>query len=281
MAEGHTGMTVLRVACVQLSSSDDVAANVAAASLLIRQAHRDGAQFVLTPEMTSFMDVRPGALQAKTQSETSHEALEAFQALARELSLWLLIGSMSTLVQNGKCANRSFLIAPSGEIAARYDKIHMFDVDIGDGQTYRESDSYQPGRNAVVADLPNARLGMTVCYDVRFGQLFRRLAQAGAEILCVPAAFTKLSGAAHWHVLLRARAIENGAFVMAAGQCGTHPDGRQTYGHSLIIGPWGEIIAEAGDEPCVIMADLDLGEVAAARGRIPALRHDRDYALPS
>ena len=274
-------MKILRVACVQLSSSDDVAANVAATSLLIRQAHREGAQFVLTPEMTSFMDVRPGALQAKTQGETSHEALEAFQALARELSLWLLIGSMSTLVQNGKCANRSFLIAPSGEIAARYDKIHMFDVDIGDGQTYRESDSYQPGRNAVVADLPNARLGMTVCYDVRFGQLFRRLAQAGAEILCVPAAFTKLSGAAHWHVLLRARAIENGAFVMAAGQCGTHPDGRQTYGHSLIIGPWGEIIAEAGDEPCVIMADLDLGEVAAARGRIPALRHDRDYAPPS
>jgi predicted amidohydrolase len=188
---------------------------------------------------------------------------------------------MSTLVQSGKSANRSFLIAPSGEIAARYDKIHMFDVDIGDGQTYRESDIYQPGRNAVVADLPNARLGMTVCYDVRFGRLFRSLAQAGAEIFCVPAAFTKVSGAAHWHVLLRARAIENGAFVMAAGQCGTHPDGRQTYGHSLIIGPWGEIIAEAGEEPGVIMADLDLDQVVAARSRIPALRHDRDYALPS
>jgi predicted amidohydrolase len=278
MAEGRIVMTILRVACVQLSSGDDVAANVAATSLLIRQAHRDGAQFVLTPEMTSFMDVRPGALEAKTQSETNHEALEAFRALAHELSLWLLIGSMSTLVQSGKSANRSFLIAPSGEIAARYDKIHMFDVDIGDGQTYRESDIYQPGRNAVVADLPNARLGMTVCYDVRFGRLFRSLAQAGAEIFCVPAAFTKVSGAAHWHVLLRARAIENGAFVMAAGQCGTHPDGRQTYGHSLIIGPWGEIIAE---EPGVIMADLDLDQVVAARSRIPALRHDRDYALPS
>jgi predicted amidohydrolase len=274
-------MTMLRVACVQLSSGDDVAANVAAASDLIRQAQREGAAFVLTPEMTSFMDVRPGALEAKTQSETNHDALEAFRALARELSLWLQIGSMSTLVQNGKSANRSFLIAPSGEIAARYDKIHMFDVDIGDGQTYRESDIYQPGRSAVIADLPAARIGMTVCYDVRFGRLFRTLAQAGAEILCVPAAFTKLSGAAHWHVLLRARAIENGAFVMAAGQCGTHPDGRQTYGHSLIICPWGEIIAEAGEEPGIILADLDLDQVAAARGKIPALRHDRDYALPS
>jgi predicted amidohydrolase len=274
-------MSELHVACIQLSSGDDVAANVAQTCRLVRAAHAAGARFVVTPEMTSFMDARPGALQAKSQPEESHEALNSFRDLAQELSIWLLVGSMSTTVSHGKYANRSFLIAPSGELAGRYDKIHMFDVDIGDGQLYRESDIYAAGTRAVMADLPDARIGLSVCYDVRFGHLFRALAKAGAEILCVPAAFTQVSGEAHWHVLLRARAIENGAFVLAAAQCGSHPDGRQTYGHSLIVDPWGAVIADAGAQPGFVHARLNLAKVSEARRRIPALRNDREFAAPA
>jgi predicted amidohydrolase len=273
-------MSRLHVACVQLTSGDDVMDNVAQTGALVRQAAKAGADLVITPEMTSFMDVRPGALEAKSQPEQGHEALAAFRALAADLSLWLLVGSMSTRLDNGKFANRSFLIAPGGGIAARYDKIHMFDVDIDDGQVYRESDSYQPGGQAVVADLPGARIGLSICYDLRFARLFRSLSLAGAQLLCVPAAFTQLSGEAHWHALLRARAIENGAFVAAAGQCGVHPDGRQTYGHSLIVDPWGVVLADGGDQPGFIDAELDLGKAAEARRRIPVLRNGRDFAEP-
>jgi predicted amidohydrolase len=183
-------------------------------------------------------------------------------------------------VSDTKTANRSFLIGPDGRIAARYDKIHLFDVNLPSGETYRESNTVAPGDDAVVANLPWARVGLSVCYDLRFPQLYRTLAKAGAEILTVPSAFTETTGKAHWHVLLRARAIENACFVMAPAQGGEHANGRRTYGHSLIVGPWGDIIAEGGIDPGIVAAELDLGEIAAARGRVPALNHDRPYSPP-
>jgi predicted amidohydrolase len=280
-------MTALRVACVQLCSGDEVAANIEAASKLIRRAKADGAYFVATPEMTSLMDIRPGALNKKTRPEAEDQALAAFRALAEDLAIWLLIGSLPIRIGPDTCANRSFLISPSGAVAARYDKIHMFDVEVGDGQSYRESKKFASGERAVVADIPvpgggieSARLGLSICYDARFPQLYRALAKAGAEILMVPSAFTRVTGEAHWQVLLRARAIENGAFVMAPAQGGLHRDGRETFGHSLIVGPWGEILAEAATEPTVITASLDLSAVEEARRRIPALGHDRSFRPP-
>lgn len=275
-------MAVLKVACIQLCSGDEVAANVEAASALIRRAQQQGAALIATPEMTSLMDMRPGALRDKTRPEAEDVALAAFRALAEELQIWLLVGSLPIRVGPEMCANRSFLLTPTGAIAARYDKIHMFDVEIGDGQTYRESKAFAPGAEAVVADLPFAgtRLGLSVCYDLRFPALYRALAQAGAEILAVPAAFTRVTGEAHWHVLLRARAIENGAFVIAPAQGGRHKDGRETFGHSLIIGPWGEVLAEGEAEPGIVVAELDLSAVARARQRIPSLRHDRRFSPP-
>jgi predicted amidohydrolase len=273
-------MTALQVACIQLCSSDDVAANVEAASALIRRAKKDGAGFIATPEMTSLMDIRQGALRAKTHAEADDQALAAFRALASELSLWLLIGSLPIRVGPDTCANRSFFISPTGAVAARYDKIHMFDVEVGDGQSYRESKKFASGDKAVLADLPEARLGLSICYDVRFPHLYRALAKAGAEIFLVPSAFTRVTGEAHWHILLRARAIENGAFVMAPAQGGRHVDGRETFGHSLIIGPWGEILAEGATEPAIVSATLDLSAVKDARRRIPALEHDRSFKPP-
>jgi predicted amidohydrolase len=270
-------MTKLAVACIQLRSTDDIDENIDAASSLIRQAKAEGAEFAATPEMTSLMDQRKGALDAKVVVEQDDRALKAFRALAVELGIPLLIGSMPIRVGQGICANRSFLIAADGAIKARYDKIHMFDVEVGDGQTYRESNDYRPGEESVVADLNGIRLGLSVCYDVRFPALYRALAQAGAEILCVPAAFTRMTGEAHWRALLVARAIENTAFVIAPDQGGLHRDGRETFGHSLIIGPWGDVIAEGGTEPGIVAATLDLDLVAKARGRIPSLRHDRVF----
>jgi predicted amidohydrolase len=275
-------MRLLKVACVQLCSGDEVAANVEAAAKLIRRAKADGARFVATPEMTSLMDIRSGALRIKTRAEAEDQALATFRALARELELWLLVGSLPIRVGPDICANRSFLISPESAVTARYDKIHMFDVEVGDGQSYRESKKFASGEKAVVAELPEAgaRLGLSICYDVRFPHLYRALAKAGAEILMVPSAFTRVTGEAHWHVLLRARAIENGAFVMAPAQGGRHRDGRETFGHSLIIGPWGEILAEGGTEPGIIAATLDLAAVQEARRRIPALKHDRSFLPP-
>lgn len=269
----------LKVACAQLNSGIDIAVNVNTASAMIREAAAAGATLIATPEMTSLMNHAPGALYASSKPEADDPALTAFRALAAELRVWLLIGSLHIREEGGMCANRSFLIGPAGDIAARYDKIHRFDVQLSATNVHRESRDFTAGDEAVVAALPDARLGMTVCYDVRFPHLHRDLAKAGAEILAVPAAFNSVSGAAHWHVLLRARAIETGCFVIAPAQCGVHEDGRKTYGHSLIISPWGAIIAEAGDEPCVISAELDLDEVAAARGKIPALTHDMPYTL--
>lgn len=277
-------MTTVNVACVQMRSGVHPAANVDAASALIRQAAADGAQLIATPEMTSLLDRKPGAAFAKSTSEDRDVALAAFRALAADLKIWLLIGSLPIRADDikpddNKCVNRSFLISPAGVVVARYDKIHMFDVQLNAGNIYRESDSFASGAEGVVAETPLAKLGMTVCYDVRFPHLYRDLARAGAEIIAVPAAFTRITGEAHWHVLLRARAIETGSFVIAPAQAGKHEDGRETYGHSLIVGPWGEVLAEGGVEPGIVSASLDLDEVKTARAKIPALTHDRAYRL--
>jgi predicted amidohydrolase len=270
-------MSRIKVACVQMRTGTEVDANIAEASALIREAAAGGAELIATPEMTTLLDRKPGAAWNKSTSEDADPGLAAFRALAKELGVTLLIGSLAIRAAEGKCANRSFLIGPEGEILARYDKIHMFDVQLNAGNVYRESDSYAPGADAVVAQLPAGLLGLTVCYDVRFPDLFRQLALAGAQVIAVPAAFTRITGEAHWHTLLRARAIETGCYVIAPAQGGKHQDGRETYGHSLIIDPWGEILAEAGIEPGVISAILDLSKVEEVRGKIPSLKHARPF----
>lgn len=270
-------MSQIRVACVQMRTGTDVAANIAEASALIRQAAAGGAELIATPEMTTLLDRKPGAAWEKSTTETADPGLAAFRALAKELGVTLLIGSIAIRADEGKCANRSFLIGPDGAVMARYDKIHMFDVQLNAGNIYKESDSYAPGASAIVADLPVAKLGLTVCYDVRFPDLFRQLAVAGAQIIAVPAAFTKITGEAHWHTLLRARAIETGCYVIAPAQGGKHQDGRETFGHSLIINPWGEVLAEGGVDPGVIFATLDLSKVDEVRGKIPSLKHARPF----
>ena len=271
-------MTAFRAACVQLRSSDDVAENVSTAAALVREAHAQGARFIATPENTSFM----ASGNAKVESampEDRDPALAAFRALSRELGIWLLIGSLAIRVSESKTANRSFLIAPDGTIAANYDKLHLFDVDLPSGERHRESATVQSGEEAVTCDTPWGRVGLTVCYDLRFPQLYRALAHAGAFLFTIPSAFTVETGEAHWHVLLRARAIENGAFVVAPAQGGRHPNGRSTYGHSLIVSPWGEVLAEGGADPCVIVADIDPAQSVDARSRIPNLRHDRPFQM--
>jgi len=269
-----------RAACVQLRSSDDVAENIRVTSDFIREARAKGADFIATPENTTLMAPDGGAKLEKSFSEEADPALPAFRQLAEELGAWLLIGSLAIKVSDTKTANRSFLIDPKGRIAARYDKIHLFDVDLPSGETYRESNTVAGGARAVTSELPWGAIGLSICYDVRFPKLYRALAHKGAFLLTVPSAFTETTGKAHWHVLLRARAIENGAFVMAPAQGGTHANGRQTYGHSLIVAPWGEILAEAGTEPGVIVADIDPAAVTSARSRVPSLRHDRDFEGP-
>ena len=279
-------MSQIRVACVQMRSGTEVAENIAAASSLIREAAATGAELIATPEMTTLLDRKPGASWEKSTTEAADPGLAAFRALAKELSVTLLIGSLAIRAAEGqkgevgKCANRSFLIGPDGAVIARYDKIHMFDVQLNAGNIYRESDSYAAGNAAIVADLTAGRLGMTVCYDVRFPDLFRQLAISGAKIIAVPAAFTRITGEAHWHILLRSRAIETGCYIIAPAQGGKHQDGRETYGHSLIIDPWGEILAEGGTEPGIITATLDLSKVDEVRGKIPSLRHVRPFAQP-
>jgi deaminated glutathione amidase len=267
-------------ACVQLRSSDDVDGNIRTASALIREARKAGADFIATPENTTLMAPDGGAKLELSRTEDKDPALPVFSALAEELGVWLLIGSLAIKVSETKTANRSFLINPRGTIAARYDKIHMFDVDLPSGEQYRESNTVAGGSVAVAADLPWGRIGLSICYDLRFPHLYRSLAKAGAFALTVPSAFTETTGKAHWHVLLRARAIENGAFVIAPAQGGMHANGRRTYGHSLIVSPWGEILAEAETEPGIIIAEIDPAASADARIRIPSLRHDRAYTGP-
>jgi predicted amidohydrolase len=273
-------MSAFRAACVQLRSTDDVAENIQTSCRLIREAKSEGAQFVATPENTTLMAPDGGAKLERTFPEDSDPALPAFQRLAEELGLWLLVGSLAIRTSPSMTANRSFLIDPRGRIAARYSKIHLFDVEFPSGEKYRESKTVAGGREAVVAELPWAKLGMTVCYDLRFPHLYRTLAKKGATVLSVPSAFTETTGKAHWHILLRARAIENGAFVIAPAQGGLHSNGRRTYGHSLIVAPWGEILAEAGTDPGIIVADIDPALASDARARIPSLQHDRAIEGP-
>jgi deaminated glutathione amidase len=268
-----------RVGLVQMCSGREVDRNVASATELVREAAAGGAQYVLTPEMTTLMELERPRLLAAALPEDGNPALLHFQELARELGLWLHIGSMPILLANGKLANRSLLIGPDGSIAARYDKIHMFDVDLGGGERYTESANYEPGRHAVLADLPWGQIGLTICYDLRFPQLYRALARAGARFLAVPSAFTRPTGLAHWHTLLRARAVESQAFVFAAAQGGAHENGRETFGHSLIISPWGEILGEGDVQPAVIFADVELQLLEDVRRRVPSLQHDRPFEV--
>jgi len=262
-----------------MGSGRTVAANVAAASALIREAAAGGADYVQTPEVTTLMELDRERLFAACQPEQGNEALAEFQSLARELRIWLHIGSMPVLASETKLANRAYLLSPDGQIAARYDKIHMFDVELANGEIYRESANYHAGSEAVVAATPWCGLGLAICYDLRFPYLFRALAHAGAQVITVPAAFTQTTGEAHWHTLLRARAIETQCFVLAAAQGGQHEHGRSTYGHSLVISPWGEILAEGGKDPGVILADIDLAQVAEVRARVPSLRHDQTFTV--
>ena len=275
MSEG----TRFKAALVQLRSVRDLEANVGTACGFIREAAAGGARYIQTPENTTTMGLDRESLIAKTLPEAGNPYLARFTALAAELKVWLHIGSMGIKVKEDQLANRAFLIRPDGSIAARYDKIHMFDVDLPGGESYRESKRFTPGREAVLADLPWGKLGITICYDMRFPALYRTLAKGGAQILTAPAAFTKPTGEAHWHVLLRSRAIENMSFMLAAAQGGMHENGRPTFGHSIAISPWGEVLAEAGVDPCVISCDIDLAKVAEARARIPSLDHDRPFAL--
>ena len=272
--------SVFTAACVQVNAGNDLTANAEAAAGAVADAARAGAGFVALPENVCLMPADVADARANALPEESHPAVAALRAAAKDAGVWLLAGSVGVDADGGRLANRSLLIAPDGAVAARYDKIHMFDADIPEERTYRESDTYRPGGRAVVAALPWAGLGMTVCYDLRFPALYRALAQAGAELLAVPSAFTATTGQAHWHVLLRARAIETGCYVLAPAQCGSHPGGRRTFGHSLIVSPWGEVIAEAGDEPAILTAELDPARVAEARRRIPSLANDRAYTLP-
>jgi predicted amidohydrolase len=271
--------SIFRVGLVQMRSSRTPVANVDAAVKLIREAKQGGADYVLTPEMTNIMEVKRDSLFAAIVPEEADVGLAVLREVARAARLWLHIGSLAVKASPDRAANRSFLIDPKGEIAARYDKIHMFDVDLPSGESYRESRNFHAGEHAALADLPWGRLGLTICYDLRFPALYRALAEAGATFLAVPSAFTRQTGEAHWHVLLRARAIENGAFVFAAAQGGLHENGRETYGHSLVVDPWGTVIAEGGIDPGVVMAEIDPAAIAAARSRIPSLEHGRRFEV--
>ncbi|HEY4920142.1 MAG TPA: carbon-nitrogen hydrolase family protein [Xanthobacteraceae bacterium] len=273
------GSASFRVGLIQLRSGRTPRANIDAAVRLIGEAKDAGADYVQTPEMTNIMEVKREEMFAAIAPEESDPGLAAFRETARARRLWVHVGSLALKVAPDKAVNRSLLIDPTGEIAARYDKIHMFDVDLAGGESYRESRSYRPGEIAIAADLPWGRLGLTICYDLRFPTLYRALAEAGASFLAIPSAFTRQTGEAHWHVLMRARAIENTCYVLAAAQGGSHENGRETFGHSLVVDPWGRVIAEGGREPGVIMAEIALADIATARARIPSLQHGRRFEV--
>ena len=269
------------VACIQTNTGNDLAANLTAALALAREARNAGADLIALPEVVSLIEPDRDALVAQAQDENGHEALAAFAAFASSAGVWMLVGSLTVGLGGGRLANRSFLLDPEGRTAARYDKIHLFDVDLPDGKSARESDRYEAGAAAVVAALPWGGLGMTVCYDLRFPVLYWKLAQAGADFLAVPSAFTRTTGCAHWHTLLRARAIETGCYVIAPAQCGDHPGGRASFGHSLVVEPWGEIVADGGEEVGFVLAGIDPARVREARAALPALRNARRYDPPS
>jgi predicted amidohydrolase len=268
-----------KAAMIQMRSGLQPGVNVDAAIRQIGEAKSAGAEYVLTPEMTNILAANREQLFAAVVEEEADASLTTLREVARKLNIYVHVGSLAIRISPDRAANRSFLIDPKGEILARYDKIHMFDVDLAGGESYRESRNYRPGELAVLADLPWGRLGLTVCYDLRFPALYRALAEAGATMLAIPSAFTKQTGEAHWHVLVRSRAIENGCFVFAAAQGGRHENGRDTFGHSLIVDPWGRIIAEGGIEPGIVVAEINPAEVAAARARIPSLQHGRRFEI--
>ncbi len=271
-------MTELRVACIQNTATRDIEANVDWVCARIDEAVAGGAEFIALPETVGLIEPVNERIPAATYAESDDIGLAAFRGKAREHSVMLLVGSQ-LIREDDRIFNRCFLLDTDGEIRARYNKLHMFDIELQNGEAYRESDAIAPGDKAVVAETPYGRLGLSICYDLRFGALYRALAHAGAEMITIPAAFTQTTGKAHWHTLVRARAIETGAFIIAPNQCGHHCDKRYSYGHSLIIDPWGEILADGGPEPGVIYADLDLDRVAKARSRIPALRNERSFTL--
>ena len=272
----------MRVGLVQLNSGDDPVANLPVTLAYIREAAAGGAIFVLTPEVTNFVSMDRKLAGRVLSHEADDPTLAALRQEARALGIWLLIGSLALKSDDadGRLANRSFLVGPDGAIVARYDKIHMFDVEIDENESYRESAGYRPGNRAVLAQTDFAQIGMAICYDVRFPHLFRALAQAGATILTNPAAFSPVTGKAHWRALLRARAIENGAFVLAPAQCGHHGGKRYTHGHSLAVAPWGEVLADGGSAPGVTLFNLELTDVNKARSRVPSLSHDRKFTGP-
>lgn len=272
----------LKVGLVQMTSTTSVERNIEISSAMIRDAAARGAELVALPEVVNLMQVNRDESRKVAALESDDPSLAAYRALAKELGIWLHAGSlMIRLSDDARFANRGFLIGPDGEIRGRYDKIHMFDVNLANGESYRESNGFRPGDHATLVDTPWGGYGMAVCYDVRFPHLFRDLAKAGARILAVPAAFTRTTGQAHWHTLLRARAIENGCFVIAPAQCGDHEDGRKTFGHALVIDPWGEILADGGPEPGVVLAEIDLDRVDEVRAMVPSLTNDLPYDKPS
>jgi predicted amidohydrolase len=271
----------LKVACIQNSATPDAERDIAACLRLIDRAAGAGATLIALPEYCVGLDTRNGLLHPAAFAEDDHPALPAFSRAAREHGASLLIGSIGVKSSDGRIFNRSILLDASGRIAARYDKLHLFDVDLGDGKVYRESATIAPGADAVLAPCAGSLMGLSVCYDLRFPELYRSYAQRGAEMLAVPAAFTRITGEAHWHVLNRARAIENGAFVIAPCQYGTLAGGAECFGHSLIIDPWGRVLADGGDEENIVIADIDLDLVTETRRRIPSLRHDRPFTLES
>ena len=274
-------MTTFTAACVQLNAGEDVASNIAAAVAGIDAAVRQGADFIALPENVVQMPADWTRAGREALSEDVHAGVRALREAARRVGKWILAGSFAVRATDAKLVNRLLLVSPAGEITARYDKIHMFDVDLPD-RAYRESRTFHSGSTAVVAELPWLKVGLSICYDVRFPHLYRSLAKAGAGLLVVPSAFTQVTGQAHWHVLLRARAIETGCFVVAPAQTGTHPGGRQAFGHSLIVAPWGEVLADGGEEPGITTALIDTARIDEARRRIPALTHDRDFStLPA
>ena len=266
-------------ALIQNCAGPEVEANVAETAAMTREAAAQGAQLVCLPEYFSALESEGPKLVMPAFEEAAHPALPAFTELAREREIWVLLGSLPIATAGGKINNRGYLIGPDGAIVRRYDKIHLFDVNLAGGEQYRESATIEPGCEAVIGELPWGKLGLTICYDLRFAHLYRALAQGGAEFLAVPAAFTKTTGEAHWHVLNRARAIENGAYVFAPCQGGEHKGGGKTFGHSLIIDPWGRVLADGGTEPGIVTAEVDPAEVAKARAMIPSLQHDRPYEL--
>jgi len=276
-------MTIFTAACIQNHAKNNISDNLPIVRNLIREAVNQKADFIALPECVSLMETDAEALEAKAPEEKDHPFLPMYEEEARSSGAWILGGSLavklSTKKTKNKIANRLYLFNPAGRIAATYDKIHMFDVDLGNNISYQESATYEPGNQAVVTSLPWGNLGLSICYDIRFAYLYRALAHAGANILCAPSAFTKITGQAHWHILQRARAIETGCFIISPGLCGKHKQGKESFGHSVIIDPWGEVLADGGTDVGIITAKIDMTKVTEARKKVPALTHDKTFKI--